>query len=184
MKKYVLLAFSFILPATSYNLLAQPVGEWQLPRVEIPLIQNDKTVAALKVRFISRSATINYEGEEYFLKLKKDKSVCMITSIQTQRPIATISKLGRKKITVTSTQGNSFVIDRSGKKKQRQYFKEGAPFLLIDDDKVIVNKQQLDALELLTQAAIVFRLVYIQYDSERSSTTIYYPIVTSSVEDK
>ncbi len=184
MKKYVLIFSCIILSATSYSLLAQSAGEWQLPRVEIPLVQNDKTVASLKVRFISKSATINYEGEEYFLKLKKDKSVCMITNNQTHRPVATISKLGKKKIDVISTAGDSFVIDRTGKKKQPQYFKQGTSFLSINDDKVIVSKQQLDTLELLAQAAIVFRLVYMQYDSERSSNTVYYPIVTSAVVDK
>lgn len=184
MKKYQVIVSCLILSVTSYRLLAQPVGEWQLPRVEIPLVQNDKTVASLKVRFISKSATINFEGEEYFLKLKNDKSVCLITGSKAQRPVATISKLGRKKIEVTSTQGNSFIIDRTGKKKQREYFKEGSLFLSVIDDKVMVSKQQLDTLELLTQAAIVFRLVYVQHDSLRSSNTVYYPIVISAAVNK
>jgi len=184
MKKYVLIFSGLILSATSYSLLAQPVSEWQLPRVEIPLVQNDKTVASLKIRFISKSATISYEGEEYFLKLKKDKSVCLITSSQTQRTVATISNLGRKKIDVTSAEGISFVIDRTGKKKQRQYFKDGVPFLSMIDDEVIVGKQQLDTLELLAQAALVFRLLYMQYEAEKSSNTVYYPIVTSAAVDK
>lgn len=183
MKKHFLIIVGIVCYSASGNVLAQSVGQWQLPRVEIPLVEADRTIAVLKVRLISKSASIHYAGAEYYLKLKKDKSMCMITTGQTPRLVATIAKMGSKKIEVTSTEGNSFVLDRTGKKKQRQYFREGVPFLAVQDDQVMVNKANLEGLELLVQAAIVFRLVYVQYDAERSSNTVYYPIVTAAATD-
>jgi hypothetical protein len=104
----------------------------------------------------------------------------VITNSRSQREVATIFRLGRKTIEVAPAEGNSFMIDRTGKKKQRQFLKEGVPFLSFIDDKVIAGRQQPGTMELLAQAALVFRLVFTQYDSERSSSIVYYPIVTSA----
>jgi hypothetical protein len=180
MKKYLLLILWFVLIVVSNSLQAQALAEWQLPQVEIPLVQDGKTVATLKVRFISKSATITHDNIEYALKLKRNLNVCVITNRHTNEVVATLTKLGTSLIEVKPTEGNPFFILRTGKMKAYQYSIAGIPFLTVEDDRVIAGKQQSDRLELLAQATLVFRLVYKQYVSEKNSNNNYFPIITSA----
>jgi len=179
MKNLLFFVFCIILSAISCSLRAQSWGEWRLPQVEIPLVQEDKTVATLKVRFISKSATISYENKEYALKLKHDLNVCEITNRLTKDVVVTMRKLGSSLIEVKPSDGKPFSIIRNGKMNESQYVIGGVTFLTVEDDKVIAGKQQPGTVELLAQATIVFRLVYQQYVSERNSNNNYYPIITT-----
>lgn len=177
---FLLWSSTFLNAQTTF---AQSTLAWHLPSVEIPLIQDGQMIASMRARFISKSAIVSYNGMEYDLKLKKDRSSCTVTILPTQQEVLTVRHMGRREIEVDESLGKSFIIQRTGKKKNQRYLKDGQPFLTVENDQVIVEKNELDVNELLVQAVLIFRLTYNQYDSDRSSTVVYYPIASSAGQE-
>lgn len=177
---FILGCFAFLNAQTTF---AQSTLAWHLPSVEIPLIQDGRMIASMKARFISKSATVSYNGLEYELTLKKDRSSCTVTILPTQQGVFTVRHMGRREIEVDESLGKSFIIQRTGKKKNQRYLKDGQPFLTVKNDHVIVEKNESEVNELLVQAVLIFRLTYKQYDSDRSSTVVYYPIASSAGQE-
>jgi hypothetical protein len=172
MKKLIIVAF-VVITISSVN--AQQL-EWKLPTIDIPLMQGKEQKALLTLSHVSDVAMLQYEGEQYELKLGKLSRSCVVLNKNTGEQVAIAKRVLGKSSTVEFSNGKTLQVSRSGKRKARVYDTGNGSSLLIKEDKLISAIPDMTFEQVIVHSMMSFKKAQsILEDSKNNNYS--YPII-------